>query len=417
MSNTRIVVEKKRALRCSLIVLFFFLLCGTSMRAQMVERICNTDYRIYPEEVKQLSFELDNISFFKNNEFDGSMLKGYTLPGLWVQPKFVFCPTDNIRLEAGAHLLLYSGAYQYPCFSYADIANWKGAQYQRGAHVLPYFRAQLALGNVHFVLGNLYGGANHRLIDPLYNPELNLTADPESGIQVLYNSKHFDLDVWANWQSFIFRSDTHQEEFTFGVSSRVKFNEESSPVHCYMPVQILAQHRGGELDTITTNSVQTLMNGAVGLGLTWNVNRRVLKRVNVEFDAAGYYQQAGKLWPFEKGFGLYGSAFVDLKDFRVKAGYWQCDNFVSMFGIPYFGAVAVAEKGATFDKPQTLYGSVEYSRTFGRHYAIGLKADVYQYYPGMMKRADGTTSKPGTLTGFSVGAYIRLNPSFLIKKF
>ena len=406
-----------RTLRCSLSASLLFIFCTTSLRAQMVDKICTTDFEIDPERKKELSFELDNISFFKNNEFDGTMLKGYTLPGLWVQPKLVYYPTDNIRLEAGAHLLWYSGAYQYPCFSYTDISNWKGTQYQRGAHVLPYFRAQLALGDVHFVLGNIYGGANHRLIDPLFNPELNLTADPEAGIQILYNSKNFDLDVWGNWQSFIFRGDTHQEEFTFGVSSRVKFNRETSPVHCYIPIQLLAQHRGGELDTITDNSVQTLMNGAVGLGITWNMERRILKRVNVEFDAAGYYQQAGELWPFDKGFGLYGSAFVDLKDFRVKAGYWQCDNFVSMFGIPYFGAVSMKEEGATFDKPQTLYGSVEYSRTFGKHYAIGLKADIYQYYPGVMKRADGSTFEPGTLTGFSVGAYIRLNPSFLIKKF
>lgn len=410
-------IEGKRTSRCSLIIWLLLILCAASSHAQMVERICNTNYRINPDKVKELSFELDNISFFKNNEFDGMVLEGYTLPGLWVQPKLVYYPTDNIRLEAGAHLLWYSGAYQYPCFSYMDIANWKGSQYQRGAHVLPYFRAQLALGNVHFVLGNIYGGSNHRLIDPLFNPELNLTADPEAGLQLLYSSRYFDLDVWANWQSFIFRSDTHQEEFTFGVSSRVKLNRESSPVHCYIPLQILAQHRGGELDTITDNSVQTLMNGAVGLGVTWNMNRRVLKRINLEFDAAGYYQQAGKLWPFDKGFGLYGSTFVDLKDFRIKVGYWQCDNFVSMFGIPYFGAVSMAEPGATYDKPQTLFGSVEYSRTFAKRYSIGLKADIYQYYPGVMKRADGSTFGPGTQTGFSVGAYIRLNPSFLIKKF
>lgn len=411
------IEEVKRTLLRSLLIGVLIWHCGTLLHAQLVEKVCTTDYKIDPGKAKELSFELDNISFFKNNEFDGDVIKGYTLPGLWVQPKFVYYPTDNIRLEAGAHLLWYSGAYQYPCFSYVDIANWKGTQFQSGAHVLPYFRAQLALGKVHFVLGNIYGGANHRLIDPMFNPELNLTADPEMGLQVLYDSKHFDLDVWANWQSFIFYGDTHQEEFTFGVSSRVKLNKQSSRVHCYIPIQLLAQHRGGELDTIVSNSVQTLMNGAVGMGVTWNLERRVLKRVNVELDAAGYYQQAGELWPFDKGFGFYGSAFVDLKNFRVKAGYWQCANFVSMFGIPYFGAVAIREGGVTFDEPQTLFGSLEYSRSFGRHYAIGMKVDVYQYFPGMMRHSDGSTSKPGALTGFSAGVYIRLNPSFLIKKF
>lgn len=73
--------------------------------------------------------------------------------------------------------------------------------------------------------------------------------------------------------------------------------------HYYTPVQMTIQHRGGEQDTIYTNSVQTLMNGSVGAGVTWNVNRPVLKRVNVEVDAVAYYQQAGHLWPFDKGVG------------------------------------------------------------------------------------------------------------------
>lgn len=88
----------------------------------------------------------------------------------------VFYPLKNIKLELGVHALIYSGAYKFPNYAYHDIAIWKGNQYQRGTHILPYFRAQLALSRVNLVLGNLYGGENHRLIEPLYNPELNLTG-------------------------------------------------------------------------------------------------------------------------------------------------------------------------------------------------------------------------------------------------
>ena len=59
--------------------------------------------------------------------------------------------------------------------AYLDIADWKGNQYQKGSHILPYFRAQVALSErFNIVFGNLYGAANHRLIEPLYNPDLNL---------------------------------------------------------------------------------------------------------------------------------------------------------------------------------------------------------------------------------------------------
>ena len=166
--------------------------------------------------------ELDNISFFKDNEYTGKFTKGYSLPGLWVQGKAVYYPLRNIKLEAGVHMLIYHGANKYPSMAYQDIAYWKGDQYQKGVHVLPLFRAQMALSDhVNIVLGNIYGASNHNLIEPLYNPELNLTCDPEAGLQLLYDSKAFDLDVWVNWQSFIFREDVHQEAFTVGISSRV----------------------------------------------------------------------------------------------------------------------------------------------------------------------------------------------------
>lgn len=318
----------------------------------------------------------------------------------------------------GVHALIYSGAYKFPNYAYHDIAIWKGNQYQRGTHILPYFRAQLALSRVNLVLGNLYGGENHRLIEPLYNPELNLTADPETGFQVLCDLKRWHFDAWINWQSFIFEADTHQEAFTVGLSSLVKFNRPESRFHYYLPVQMTIQHRGGEQIVDNDRPVQTLANGSVGAGIVWNVNRKVLKRINVEADMLGYYQESGKLWPFDKGVGLYTKASFDLgNNIRVKGGYFVCKDFISLFGIPYFGAVSMKTEGAVYDDPQTCFLSVEYSRTFGKHYAFGAKGDLYYSMPGTMKLASGELVPEGSMTNFSFGVYLRVNPAFLIKKF
>ena len=245
-------------LRISLCILFC--LAGTSfiytLYAQIPDRVFKTDSRIDPEKKGELSVEFDNLSFFKDDEYTGSFMKGYTLPGLWLQAKAVYYPLEMLKLEAGVHLQRFWGANRYPNMAYQDIAHWKGDQYQRGFHALPWFRAQVALSDhVNIVLGDLYGAANHNLIEPLYNPELNMVADPEMGLQLLYNSCRFDLDVWVNWESFIFREDIHQEAFTVGLSTRFKFNDPDSRFHFYAPLQVLAQHRGGEIDTILTNSV------------------------------------------------------------------------------------------------------------------------------------------------------------------
>ena len=168
-------------LRISLCILFC--LAGTSfiytLYAQIPDRVFKTDFRIDPEKKGELSVEIDNLSFFKDDEYTGSFMKGYTLPGLWLQAKAVYYPLEMLKLEAGVHLQRFWGANRYPNMAYQDIAHWKGDQYQKGFHALPWFRAQVALSDhVNIVLGDLYGAANHNLIEPLYNPELNMVADP-----------------------------------------------------------------------------------------------------------------------------------------------------------------------------------------------------------------------------------------------
>ena len=67
------------------------------------------DHRIDPEKKGQLSVELDNISFFKDNEYTGSIMKGYSLPGFWIQTEGCFYPLGNIKLELGVHMFRYWG--------------------------------------------------------------------------------------------------------------------------------------------------------------------------------------------------------------------------------------------------------------------------------------------------------------------
>lgn len=400
-------------------LLFYCLLMTQVVVAQISERVFKSDHNIDPEKKGQLSVELDNISFFKDNEYTGTIMKGYSLPGLWIQPKMVFYPLSNIKLEAGAHLLRYWGATKYPSLAYQDIAKWKGNQFQHGFHAVPFFRAQMALSDhVNIVLGDIYGGANHDLIEPLYNPELNLTADPEAGLQLLFDSRRFDLDAWVNWESFIFNGDTHQEAFTVGLSSRYKMNDPESRFHFYMPLQALVQHRGGEIDTIYSNSVQTLMNGAIGAGAVWNTGNPIFRNVNLEFDVAGYYQQAGIIWPHNKGTGFYVRASADIYDFRVKTSYWNSHKFISMFGSPFYGAVSTAREGVTYDGQSLVYLGFEYSRSFGKGFSMGVDVDIFQHLPvNMYEPGKEGTSISGRATSFSAGVYLRVNPSFLIKSF
>lgn len=159
------------------------------------------------------------------------------------------------------------------------------------------------------------------------------------------------------------------------------------------------------------------MNGAIGVGGVWNTGHRIFKNLNVELDATGYYQQAGEIWPFDSGYGLYARASADIYDFRVKTLYWTCEDFISMFGSPFFGAASMIDEGVTFDRPQMIYLGVEYSRQLAKGFSIGVDVDVFHHLSGDMNDADGVKQPMGSATSFTAGVYMRINPSFLIKKF
>jgi hypothetical protein len=403
--------------------------------AQMTDRLYVSDCRIDTLRKGLLSFEADNLSFFKNNEFNSTVQKGYTLPGFWLQLKTSYYPFTNLKLEAGIHSIWFWGTTRYPAFAYKGISKWNGQDYAHNVHVLPYFRAHIALSeHVDIVIGDIYGGSNHRLIEPLYNPELNMTSDPESGLQLLYNTKWLSFDAWVDWMTYIYNLDTKQESFTAGVTARFKANREESPLHVYFQLQGLAQHKGGEID-ITNEAVQTIMNGAAGAGIKWNINRNVLKYINAEIDEAGYIFPKGlasarqgdlsdagysQVSTPETGAGYYAKLTFQLRDFNIRASYWSCRNFISMFGSAFYGSVSTKEDNMLYRDPEMLYLGADYVYPINAGFAFGVKAEAYYYLSGKMYSSETglyTPSAFGHNTNFSVGVCLRVNPSFLLKQY
>ena len=138
---------------CLAALLLFALLPA---RAQMWDSLATSDYHIDTAMVRVLRVEVDNLTFFRDNEYSSQMTKGYSLPGLWIEPRLAYTPIRQIDLEVGLHASLFHGANKYPNYVYHDIGRWKGSQYQRGAHVLPWVRAQAEFKHLTVVLGNIF---------------------------------------------------------------------------------------------------------------------------------------------------------------------------------------------------------------------------------------------------------------------
>ena len=372
----------------------------------MWDHLATSPYRHDTADVRALKVELESISFFRDNEFSSQLTDGYSLPGLWVQPKLTYIPLRQIKLELGLQALIFNGANRYPNYVYHDIALWKGNQYTKAMHVLPWFRAQADFRRVSIVLGNIYGGQNHGLIEPLFNPETNLTQDPEMGLQILWDRPHLHADIWLNWQSYIFREDTHQEAFTVGMNWRTMLNAPESRLHWFLPVQLVAQHRGGE-QNIAHRAVETIWNASAGVGLCWNANMRVFKTLTAETNGLLSYQQTGDLWPFKSG--VAGHAAVRLGLWRfLETGvsyFYAPRHFVSLYGSHFYSTLSVKDE-QDYGKLQTAAAHVRFHHTFARGYTLGADAEAFQTWQGGKNEFS-----------FSFGIYLRINPSFLIKRF
>ena len=376
-------------------------------------------HRIDSASCGELRLNFDALCFFRDNEYKGCLSKGYTLPGYRLQPTVSYQPLKNLRVEVGVSMLHYWGANKYPNLNYSDIATWKGDQTQTGFHLLPFFNVQLAVSrNFNLILGNIYGGANHRLIEPLYNQENALSADPEMGVQMQWQTKPLDFDVWVNWESFIFDKDTHQEAFTFGLSTRFKANRPERRTHVYFPLQVVMQHRGGEINPdAEQRQVKTWMNAAAGVGVTIHTDNSILTRLNAEADVAYYRQMTGALLPFDNGKGLYLKAEADIRRFCLRGAYWDSSKFISIFGNPLYGSVGIHNSDFQMQRNRTVCAQLSYAQELGKGFSWGVQADVFNTLPTDDFVVGDKVYNNNNKVSLAAGIYLRVKPSFLLKKF
>lgn len=398
-------------------ILCLFLLVTSGMNAQVEQEVFASSNQMLNNGKGKLILGIDNLNFFQNNEYK-SIADGYSLPGLWIQPKLIFYPLSNLKIEAGAHILYYSGATHYPAGVYTNLPEQTESNH-KNIHTRPFFRANLSSPNgiFHLVFGNLYGGSSHQLIEALYNPEQNLCADPESGLQILCQSAPIDADIWLNWQNFIFRNDNHKEQFILGLSSRIKFNSLTDNFHWYIPVQIVAQHLGGEIQAGDFHGISSLANAAVGFEAQWNIRHKILKKIIFESHFIVHKQLTGNLLPTDEGYGWHNALGMRLSNIHLKTGHMFSADFIPIIGNPFFGSLANMAEPDRFGHSHMIYGRIEYSKRLKQIGSLGINLTLYQYMPGTARHSSGVIFEANPSTSIQAGIYLRITPSLLLHKF
>lgn len=413
----------KRTLRTLLLYIGVLTLQTLPTHAQQVDSLVfATDQpQVRPRQKNELRLKVDALAFFRDNEYNSKdVMKGYTLPGVWLMPTLSYQPLKNLRIEAGAYMLHYWGANTYPNANYTRLAQAEAAHTTKAFHCTPVFRANLQVNKqVNVVLGTLYGKSAHHLAEPLYDAEMNLTADPEAGLQVLWKNSWLDFDSWVNWQDFIYQNDDKQERFAFGLSTRFKPSRKKARAQWYLPVQLLMQHTGGEINpSAPDREIKTWLNAAAGAGIRVPLATRTPVTLGGEVVATYFSQQKGTALPFDNGYGVMAKAQAQVWHFALTAGYWQAHQFISVWGSPLFGSVSQTTNGVTFDTPRMAFARLSYAQSLGRGFSWGIQLDFDQHWQkALVNATTHTRTTPGSTTDFAAGIYLRMSPEFLIKKF
>jgi hypothetical protein len=367
-------------------LLLALLLFPNNMEAQYYPSSFYRNIQIDSAKDNSLELRIENSNFLKNNEYFNDIVEGYTLIGYFFNPKLVYYPTKNTRLEAGAHFLKYSGVDQF-------------------SKVLPTFSFHYQPSkSVEIILGTLNGTTNHQLVEPIFKYEYFFTDNVENGLQFLFGSKHIKSDIWINWQQFIFKDEDKQEIFTLGLSNRFFINKQNSLHSFSIPLQILYVHHGGEINE-PPKPVTTRNNATLGLNYTYKPQNSFIKSALIESSYVSFKDMSSEyLLPYIIGYGIYTMGNLKVSYFDLQVTHWYGNFYLSERGDPIFTSLSTYHQGYVEPKRALITSRLLFEKSIIKGLDIGAGfetySDLYNY-----------------TMDYWYMFYINFNRDFFIKKF
>lgn len=329
----------------------------------------------------RIALNVFSNSYIKNNEYFGAYTEGITYFGSVLQPELTYDITNQVSLSAGWHFNYFFGQ-------------------EKLNRSLPVIRVVYRPAQkINIMIGQLYGNADHCLIEPIYSNDNYYAKKPEYGIQLRTGGK-IKTDIWIDWEKFILPGDPEQEQIGAGthIFSNFKIN---NSLHLSAHFQAVVHHFGGQVDA-SDNYLQTRANLAPGLELRFHPETSDLNIIG-----KAYFVQALDLsqmpqLPYLKGYGTYFTMTGLYKGFFAMAGYWNSEYYFAPMANTLFQSISDLNKWYYEDNRQLFLGKFGYNKSLTSNIKMGIRFETY--YDLVKRRND-----------FSYGMNIQLNPQIFLK--
>ena len=367
----------------NLVALTCSFLFSLTLSAQIEYPVFKDSSTFHAADSGKLSLQIDNLNYLRNYEYSGEIPLSYTLFGYQFIPQLKYQLNEHFQLKGGIFLQREFGRS-----GFHQIAPVVTAKYQKKGF--------------SFLLGTLEGSLNHRFIEPIYDVESIINDRLEQGAQVILNKKRLWLDWYIDWEKAIVQNSPYREEFTTGVSSRIKLIN-NDRLNVELPLQLMVAHKGGQIDT-SGLPVESLLNTAVGAAFTFQTKGAFLKAIRTEHYFALYKDFSGqKVQLYKEGTGWYSSLLFKTKWLDIDTRYWRGQRFYGPRGGALYSSISEKVPGYGEPSRELLFLSFIYDRQLFP--AVTFDFRLEPYYDLRNKMLE-----------YSYSLFLRFNRDFLLKR-
>ena len=301
---------------------------------------------------------LNNFNYLRNTEYFNDIEVGRTLFGYQLNPSLFIQPTEHVKLQAGVFVRSDFGGN--PVYT----------------EILPTFSLKLKYNNTSIIFGTLEGALAHRLYEPLFDINSAIERRIENGFQLKHESDHNFLDVWLNWEQFIERGSPYKEQFTAGLNYTPVMLDNEAGFKLSVPLQGTAFHRGGQIDTDTSNLIM-VFNGAVGLEAKQEFESGFLRLLKADVVSVYYQENSNSgYFPYRSGQGQMANLYAESRmGLGLMLSYWQGYQYIAPRGTTLYQSVSLDNPGLTQPNRELIFVRFLYHKTLANNLHLSARLE------------------------------------------
>lgn len=337
----------------------------------------------------KIYFSCFTKSYFRNNEYFSPVLLGETIFGYYLTPSFIYYPHQNFSIEIGANIQ-------------KDFGNTDFTQVQ------PRFRMRYKKAflkdSLEIIAGNLHANFAHQLIEPLYAFEQGYKRPFENGLQIKYQRKKLNTEVWIDWQQQLAQKPPTQEVFWAGLQLNHTLIQ-NKKMYLSLINQNTFFHQGGQ--DIRGNTPPATTQMVVSLGLKAQFNQKITASIYGLYSQKEVFPDSTLISFTETtGNGIYTNLQWNTKVGSFLLNYLYTNNFrPTNMGGALYGSISAAQTGNErfFRFRELIF--LRWCKDFKISKELTFTLRLEPYYDSRLQ-----------LFEYSYGFYMTFQPSFLLKK-